>query len=76
VSLPDDLADVIQELRPRTGPGFGSVRVEAVVGPCTWRTSLFPDKERATYLLPLRSAVRRAAGLEDGSRLHVELTLL
>jgi hypothetical protein len=69
VSLPDDLADVIQELRPRTGPGFGSVRVEAVVGPCTWRTSLFPDKER-------RSAVRRAAGLEDGSRLHVELTLL
>jgi hypothetical protein len=76
VSLPHDLADIVGEHRPRTGPGFGSVRVEAVVGPCTWRTSLFPDKERATYLLPLKSDVRRAAGLEDGSRVHVELTLL
>lgn len=76
VSLPVDLADLVGEIRPRTGPGFGAVRVEATIGSCTWRTSLFPDKERGTFLLPLKLAVRRAAGLEDGSRARVELLLL
>jgi hypothetical protein len=76
VSLPVELAELVREIRPRTAPGFGAVRVEATIGSCTWRTSLFPDKERATYLLPLKVAVRRAAGLEDGSRSRVELLVL
>jgi hypothetical protein len=76
VSLPVELADLVREIRPRTGPGFGAVRVEVTIGSCTWRTSLFPDKGRDTYLLPVKVAVRRSAGLEDGSRTRVELLLL
>lgn len=76
VSLPEDLADLVGELRPRTGPGFGSVRVEVEVGEVRWRTSVFPDSSRGTYVLPVKQAVRRRLDLSDGSPLHVELTLL
>jgi hypothetical protein len=59
VSLPFDVADEIEA----TDPGetaFGSVRVEVTVGTTTWRTSLFPDQGRATYVLPVRQAPRAA----------------
>ncbi|MFZ4518401.1 MAG: DUF1905 domain-containing protein [Microthrixaceae bacterium] len=75
VSLPADLADLVAEVRPRVGAGFGSVRVEVTVAGTTWQTSLFPDSARGTYLLPVKAAIRRAAGLVDGSPVEVELTL-
>ncbi|MEX2626102.1 MAG: DUF1905 domain-containing protein [Ilumatobacteraceae bacterium] len=55
---------------------FGSVRVEASVGETTWRTSLFPDSKRATYVLPMKRAVRVAESLEVGSRVEVRLRVL
>ncbi|QQG38297.1 MAG: DUF1905 domain-containing protein [Candidatus Kaiserbacteria bacterium] len=46
--------------------GFGSVHVKATIGKTTWSTSIFPDKQSGTYLLPLKAAVRRAEGLDTG----------
>ena len=68
--------DETEEIRLRGGPprGFGSVRVEVTVGGSTWRTSVFPDKERG-YVLPVKKAVRRAESLDvgDPARLRLEL---
>jgi hypothetical protein len=50
--------------------------VEVTVGSTTWRTSLFPDTKRATYLLPVKKAVRTAEGLADGTRVDAELDVL
>lgn len=73
VSLPEDVADKIE--RETHGPrrGFGSVRVEAKIGSTTWNTSIFPDRKRGTYLLPVKKEVRRAEGLEAGSMARLEL---
>ena len=55
--------------------GFGSVRVEARVGGIAWKTSIFPQKSGG-YLLPVKAAVRREAGIAAGDEIKVELKLL
>lgn len=51
------------------------MRVEARVGGTSWRTSVFPDTGRGTYLLPVKKAVRTAEDLEDGDLVRVVLRL-
>ena len=75
LTLPDELA---AELREDTEPfrrGFGAVKITATVAGHSWSTSLFPDSKSGTYLLPVKKAIRTAAGLEAGDQVsvHVEL---
>jgi hypothetical protein len=56
--------------------GFGSVRVQVVVGEERWSTSLFPDTESGSYVLPVKQAVRRAVGIEEGDQVTVSLSLM
>ena len=56
----------------RTG-GFGSVKVRATIGGTTWETSLFPDRKRGGFVLPVKAAVRKAEGMAEGDR--IDLTL-
>lgn len=76
VCLPTDVAD---EIRARFGPpasSFGSIKVEAAVRETRWTTSLFPDKTRRTYLLPIKKAVRVAENLEIGDVTTISLRLM
>lgn len=74
VTLPHDLADEVADRAP-DGPGFGSVPVEVRVGDTTWRTSVFPDKRSASYVLPVKRSVRRAEGVGPGDEVTVVLSL-
>jgi hypothetical protein len=76
VSVPTDVADEVLELTAPFARGFGSVRVEVTVGGTAWRTSIFPDSKRRTYVLPIKKAVRRAEKLEVGDTARVRLTLV
>jgi Domain of unknown function (DUF1905) len=76
VSLPEDEADDIEEMFGHTAGGFGSIRVEVTIGTSTWFTSLFPDAKRATYVLPLKKAVRVKEHLVAGSIARVELVVV
>ncbi|WP_298462001.1 DUF1905 domain-containing protein [uncultured Cellulomonas sp.] len=78
VSVPTDLADDVLDRTAAAGPprGFGSVRVEVELGATTWRTSLFPDATRRTYVLPVKRAVREGAGVDVGDTLHLRVRLL
>lgn len=76
VTLPEDVADAIDdEVGGPDLPGFGSVRVAVTVGGSQWKTSLFPSKEHASFVLPVKAAVRRAEGIDDGDEVAVELDL-
>lgn len=55
---------------------WGSVAVEVTIGATTWRTSLFPSKAHAGWLLPLKAAVRKAEKLAEGSMAEAELVLV
>ncbi len=76
VSLPADAADEIADVADRYARGFGSLRVDVTIGQTRWRTSIFPDSGRATYVLPVKKAVRTAEGLEIGQNARVRVTLV
>ena len=55
--------------------GFGSVRVEAKINGVAWKTSIFPQKSGG-YILPVKAAVRRDAGIAAGDDVTVSIELL
>jgi len=76
VSLPTELADAIRAENRPPANGFGSVRVSVQIGSSRWATSVFPDRGRGTYLLPVKKSVRLAEGLDAGDTISVELSVL
>ncbi len=76
VTLPHDVTDDLDDAADGPARGFGSRRVEVTVGSTTWRTSVFPDTKAASYVLPIKAAVRRAEHLDEGARIAVRLHLI
>jgi hypothetical protein len=76
VSLPADASEDIREITAGLERGFGSVRVHARIGLSRWTTSIFPDRGRGTYVLPVKRAIRTAQSLEAGDTATVEVELL
>lgn len=74
VTLPLDVAD---EVRQRAGEprGFGSVRVHVEAAGRAWDTSVFPDASSGSFVLPVKKAIRVAAGVDEGDDLTVTLSL-
>ena len=75
VTLPHEVADDLRDSLVEPPRGFGSVRVTVEVGASRWGTSVFPDKESGSFVLPVKQAVRRAAGIEEGDPVTVTLSL-
>jgi len=74
VTLPPEVAE---EVRDRSGEprGFGSVRVHVEAAGQAWDTSVFPDAGSGSFALPVKKAVRVAAGVGEGDDLTVTLSL-
>ena len=75
ITVPEDEAPDIRAHSLLNRGGFGSVKVEATINGVTWRTSVFPQKSGG-YLLPVKAAVRRDAGIAAGDEVIVSLELL
>jgi Domain of unknown function (DUF1905) len=73
VTLPPEVADDIKERTAASSKAFGAVKVTANIGGHSWQTSLFPDAQRGTYLLPVKKAVRDRAGIGTGDTVEVRL---
>ena len=76
ISLPEAEADEIQEIYGANAGGFGSVRVAVTIGSTRWSTSIFPDRKRSTYVLPVKKAVRTAEQLIAGTTVNVALEVI
>ena len=76
LTVPFDQADAIDDVSQGVRHGFGSVRIEARLGTTTWRTSLFPDSRRKSFVMGVKRAVREAERVDVGDTVHVEVTLL
>lgn len=74
LTLPEDLADEVREESAAFRKGFGSVKVAASIAGHRWETSLFPDSRSRSYLLPVKKAVRTAAGVSAGDEVDVVFT--
>lgn len=65
----------IREKFAKKKRGFGSVPVEVTIGKTKWKTSIFPDKRSATYLLPLKAEVRRKEGIRAKDKITFTIEL-
>jgi hypothetical protein len=74
ISLPAEVSD---DIRARTegALAFGSAKVKVRIGGTTWSTSVFFDRKRDRFLLPVKAEVRRREGLEEGEETAVHLAL-
>ena len=71
--IPDEHAEAFRQAARIATYGWGCVPVEAEVGGVVFTTSLFP--RGATYLLPLKVAVRRKANVTMGDEITARLTI-
>lgn len=76
LTVPFDVTDEIDEVAQESKRGFGSVRVQATIGGSTWATSIFPDKTRKSFVLPVKASVRKAEGLAVDVACRVRLQLV
>ncbi len=76
LSLPIEIADAISHENGPVASTFGSVRVSVRIGSSQWATSVFPDRARGTYVLPVKKSVRLAERLDAGDKVTVELAVL
>ncbi|MEK9664633.1 MAG: DUF1905 domain-containing protein [Candidatus Nanopelagicales bacterium] len=65
----DEVADVARDLTY----GWGCIPVDVTMGDVTWSTSLMPKD--GGYLVPIRKAMREVAGLTEGDKASMTVTL-
>lgn len=73
VTLPKDLAQVINELFADQKRGFGSLPLEVRIGIVTWRTSMFTSD--GSFILPIKKAVLKQADLAVGDKVQIEIVI-
>lgn len=72
VTVPEEESFDLQMVATEVSYGWGMIPVTAQVGDTRWETSLFPKDD--LYVVPVKAAVRRAEGLDEGDLVTVRLT--
>ncbi|HWD79009.1 MAG TPA: GNAT family N-acetyltransferase [Kribbella sp.] len=72
VAVPDEDRATVRAAVAACGYGWGTVAVRASMGSTEWKTSLW--SREGGYLLPLKDAVRKPAGLDAGDTVEVRLS--
>ena len=71
VAVPGPEADELRAASSLVSYGWGVIPVAVTLGATRWTTSLFPKD--GGYLVPIKTAVRRAEGVELDLRVSVEV---
>lgn len=66
VNLDKKISAGIRKVYPK-----GFVKVRAQIGKTAWDTSLFPHKQSTSYLLSIKSAVRKKEDIWDGDEIKI-----
>lgn len=73
ITLPAEEAQRVRFFFGTRRRGWGAVRVDVTIGKTRWKTSIFPDSQSGSYLLPIKAEIRKAEGLAEGGRVAVTL---
>ncbi|MFZ2784273.1 MAG: DUF1905 domain-containing protein [Sediminibacterium sp.] len=75
VSLPTDIAKEIRENLGWQEEGWGRLKARAKIGNSEWDTAIWFDTKQKTYLLPLKSEIRRKEKIEAGKKIKTIIWL-
>ena len=73
VTVPEEECDDLAETAAFVTYGWGMIPVAARIGDTEWATSLWPKDGR--YIVPVKTWVRQAEGLEVGDLVTVRLVV-
>ncbi len=73
VTVPKKESEELRAVAALVTYGWGVIPVSTRIGATTWETSLFPKD--GGYLVPIRTSVRRAEGLELGDVVDITMNV-
>jgi hypothetical protein len=73
ITVPEEECGALETASAFVTYGWGMIPVTAQVGATGWKTSLFPKDGR--YIVPVKTSVRKAEGLEVGDLVVVSLAV-
>ena len=73
ITLPESLAKEIRDTVKWQEEGWGRLKVRAKIENTEWDTAIWFDNKFNTYLLPVRSEIRKKGNLETGNNMEVEI---
>ena len=65
ISLPTEIANEIRENLKWQEEGWGRLKATAKIGNSEWETAIWFDTKYKTYLLPLKSEIRKKENIES-----------
>jgi hypothetical protein len=71
VTVPEEQSAELEAASSLVTYGWGMIPVEVTIGFTRWTTSLFPKD--GLYVVPLKSAIRKAEGINLGDTVNLRL---
>jgi hypothetical protein len=75
VSFPKELAKEIRRNHKHQEEGWGRMKSIVKIGKSEWKTSIWFDTKHDTYLLPLKSEIRRKEKIEIDKDVEISIWL-
>lgn len=75
VTLPRNLSLKIRKNHGRDEEGWGRLKASAKIGQSTWQTAIWYDSKFKSYLLPIKTQIRKVNKIENNSTITVGLSL-
>ncbi|MDR2145507.1 MAG: DUF1905 domain-containing protein [Tannerella sp.] len=73
ISLPNELSEEIREMFKTQEEGWGRLKALAKVGKTEWQTAIWFDTKHDTYLLPIKTDVRKKENLAIDQTVEVAI---
>lgn len=73
ISLPKSISKEIRDNFKCEEEGWGRLKVTAKIGKTVWKTAIWFDTKMNTYLLPLKSEVRKKENIEFEKNVTINL---
>ncbi|PBQ34920.1 hypothetical protein CNR22_15400 [Sphingobacteriaceae bacterium] len=75
VSLPKEMSKEIRDILGSQEEGWGRLKAIARIGNSEWKTAIWFDSKRKTYLLPLKTEIRRKENIDLENQIDVVIFL-
>lgn len=73
VAIDEADSTIIKSVAKEYSYGWGVIYITASIGKTTWTTAVIPKDGK--YLIPMKDAVRKAAGIELGDEVSMNIKL-
>ena len=73
VTVPEEFSAELDAIKAEVTYGWGVLPATVRIGDTEFSTSLFPKD--GSFLVPIKTAVRRAEGIEDGDVITLQVTV-